>query len=103
MDFLDVIREQMGEENAPEEPELFPDLVPIVEAWWALTAGTPPVSAVAALAYRREVPVLMETPVEEYMQFLRAADRSAKRFFETNVKQQAKAHGRHSNPSRNRR
>ena len=78
-DFLAVIAEEMGE--SPEEPELFTDLVPIVDAWWALTGGSPPVSADAALAYRREIPVLLETPADEYLVLLRAADRAAAEYY----------------------
>ncbi len=68
----------MGKEI--EEPEVFSDLAPLVEAWWHLTSGHPPVPVEGALAYRRDMPVLMETPPDEYLHLLRAADRAAAEF-----------------------
>jgi len=60
-----------------EEPEAFPDLVPVIEAWWDLTSGVPPVPVDGAMAYRREIPVLMELSPDEYLRLLRAADSAA--------------------------
>ena len=83
-DFIEVIREEMG--HSVKEPELYPDLAPVLDAWWMLTGGSPPVSVDAAITYRNQVPVLLEHPIDEYLYLLRAADNAAVKHLNKEVK-----------------
>jgi len=77
-DFLDVITEEMG--TVVNEPEIYPDLVPVLDAWWLLTGGHPPIPIDGALAYRQDMPDLMAMAPDEYLTLLRAADKVAAEF-----------------------